>query len=98
MSQTISTSTSRRTQKSTCRRCNRTVIVVEVDGQKVEADPELLNVVPIDGAPAFVMARRAHADLCDTYQREAEKAKLREEQRKWKEKRERKKWAGRPNK
>lgn len=83
MSATLATASSRRSNKSTCRKCNRTVIVLEVDGRKVETDPELINVIPIDGDPAFAMARRAHADLCDRYQQEAAKARLREEARRF---------------
>ncbi len=86
MSATFSTTSSRRTQKSTCRKCNRTVIVLEVDGAKVETDPELINVIPLEGAPAFAMARRAHADLCERYQQDAARAKLREDLRKFNQK------------
>jgi hypothetical protein len=78
VSETLSRS-SRKTLKSTCRRCNRTVIVIEIAGAKVETDPELINVIPLEGAPAFRLARRAHADLCPRYQIEAEKLKLRAE-------------------
>lgn len=76
MSDTISPA-SRRIRKNTCRKCGRTVIVVEIDGRKVEADPELINVIPFEGPAEFLHARRAHADLCSKYQIEAEKAKMR---------------------
>jgi len=76
---------SRGTRKNTCRKCGRTVVVQEIDGAKVETDPELINVVPMKGPPVFVLARRAHADLCQRYQIENEKRaardKLRAEQR-----------------
>jgi hypothetical protein len=57
------------------------VIILEIDGRKVETDPELINVVPLDGAPEFLMARRAHADNCERYVIEAEKRKFRDEER-----------------
>lgn len=83
MSATVSTTTTRRTNKSTCRKCNRTVIVLEIQGRKVETDPELINVVPLDGDPAFVMARRAHADLCERYQLDNQKQRLTEEKKRY---------------
>lgn len=79
MSTTLSPG-SRRSEKSTCRKCKRTVlIVVGADGVRHEVDPELLNVFPFEGGKAFVFARRAHADNCDRYRLEAEKAKARAE-------------------
>lgn len=83
MSETLSPR-SRKSNKSTCRKCNRTVVVIEIEGRTVEVDPEIINTVPIDGAPAFVMSRRAHADLCERYKIETERAKLRAEQRAFK--------------
>lgn len=82
MSASVSTTPrGRRTAKSTCRKCNRTVVVLEIEGRKVETDPELINVVPLDGEPTFVMARRAHADLCERYQETARKERILAEQR-----------------
>jgi hypothetical protein len=72
--------------KSTCRTCNRTILVVDIDGRRAEVDPEIINTVPIDGAPAFVMSRRAHADMCESYMIAARKLKIRAEQREYENK------------
>jgi hypothetical protein len=66
-----------RSRKATCRNCNRTVILAEIDGRKVDMDPELINVVPFNGKAIAMLARRVHADMCQRYQIEAERAKLR---------------------
>lgn len=80
MSETLAGS-SARTRKHTCAKCKRTVYVVVIDGARVETDPELISVVPFDGAPRKIMARRSHAEMCTRYQIEDEKraakAKLR---------------------
>jgi len=47
------------------------VFVVEVDDRHVIVDPELVDVVTFEGAPAKVLARRLHASECLRYQREA---------------------------
>lgn len=50
----------------------------------VETDPELISVV-IFGArkPEVEHARRLHAERCDDYRREGERAKLQEERKAW---------------
>lgn len=56
--------------KSTCRKCNRTVYVVMVGGQRIELDVEaMLCVQALDmGHSAEVIrARRMHSELCATY-------------------------------
>lgn len=71
---------SRRSEKSTCRKCGRTVLLlVGEDLRRYEVDPELLNVFPFEHGKAFEFARRAHADLCDNYKIEGDKAKIRAE-------------------
>lgn len=79
---------SRRASKTTCRRCNHTVHVVIVQGVDgpvtTETDPELISVVPFEARnPAVVFARRLHAERCEDYAREAERAKLADERRVW---------------
>lgn len=82
MSESISTRGSKRSEKSTCRKCNRTILVLPgTDGTRFEVDPELLNVYPFEGGTGFVFARRAHADNCERYVLEASKAKLKAELR-----------------
>lgn len=72
----------RNSEKATCRKCGRTVLLVlGEDGRRYEVDPELLNVFPFESGRAFVFARRAHADLCERYKLEAEKAKFRADQK-----------------
>lgn len=58
--------------KTTCRKCERTVVVINVDGVRYEVDPEIINVVTLDGGE-IVHARRAHADMCTNYQLERDK-------------------------
>lgn len=58
--------------KSTCRKCERTVVVVNVEGVRYEVDPEIINVVTLEGGE-IVHARRAHADMCTSYQVERDK-------------------------
>lgn len=76
MSDTISTG-GKRTQKSTCRKCNRTVYVVAMaDGSRHETDPELIAVIQFEKSPAvIVLARRSHAEMCTKYQSDAERVK-----------------------
>lgn len=76
MSTTISLG-GKRTQKATCRKCNRTVYVVELaDGARHETDPELIAVVQFEKSPAvIVLARRSHAEMCVKYKSDAERVK-----------------------
>lgn len=72
MSATLSP-TGGRSQKSTCRKCNRTVILIPIGAGRVEVDPEIINAVPFEGAKSIMMSRRVHADMCVKYQLENEK-------------------------
>lgn len=68
MTETIA-SGSKRTIKHTCQECRRTVYVVTLpDGARVYVDPELMTVVPFEGAPRKITARRSHSELCLQYQ------------------------------
>lgn len=65
--------------KNTCRKCDRTVVVVEIDGIRYELDPEIINVVTLDGT-AYMMARRAHGENCVRYQVERDKRVARDKE------------------
>lgn len=66
----------RRTNKTTCRKCERTVIVETVDGVTVETDPELIAVIPFESKPAKrITARRLHGEMCHVYRTQAERKK-----------------------
>ncbi len=70
--------------KQTCRTCKRMVVMVDVGGSLVAADPEVIRVV----RPGVVEgARRMHVDMCDTYVEQGRKARLRAEQRDFNRKR-----------
>ncbi len=64
---------SARVSKQTCRDCKWTVYVVVIDGKLVATDPELVAVIPYDGSPRRIFARRIHAELCATRKLEREK-------------------------
>lgn len=67
---------SKKTIKHTCGECKRTVYVVTLpDGERVFVDPELITVVPFEGSPKKITARRSHKELCYRYQLDNEKAK-----------------------
>lgn len=67
--------------KTTCRDCNRNVLLVRVGGELVATDPELMSVVPAqnkmyqgsDSGSRVVMgtkatyARRLHSERCSEY-------------------------------
>ena len=68
MSETLTGST-RRSSKTTCRKCNRTVYVVMTASAEgpvaVETDPELISVILFEQkTPKIDHARRLHADMC----------------------------------
>jgi len=72
-------------RKTTCTACQRTVHMVPVDGSLVAVDPEVIAFVQ-SGVHGGTLAsakrttgRRIHAELCDQYQREAQRAALRRE-------------------
>ena len=65
-----------RSQKSTCRSCNRSVFLVIVDDSHVIVDPELIDVIVFEGQPSKVLARKLHAAACIGYQREARQRDL----------------------
>jgi hypothetical protein len=82
--------------KATCQNCDRTVLVVNVGGEQVMTDPELIMVVAArerrvgpsdDGTGGMAMAtrttwaRRIHGDLCETYKSAAAREKIQREQR-----------------
>lgn len=87
MSETLSGSSKFRSgaSKSTCTSCSRTVHMIPVDGSLVAVDPEIIRVIRVGrhgGALAVsesVPARRLHAELCDTYQRDGRRDALRKE-------------------
>ncbi len=58
---------SSRLQKTTCRKCNRTIYVFVIDGARTETDSELITVISDERPPSIVRARRAHAELCEQY-------------------------------
>ncbi len=67
---------SRGAHKTVCRKCTRTVHIVEIDGQRLELDPELVGVVEFEArTPKRILARRVHADLCLSYQSAAARLK-----------------------
>ena len=78
--------------KSTCQSCERTVIMVPIDGELVAHDPEVIRVTPArqvrgDSGGGIRMgtkttpARRLHGDLCDTYQEQARRDRIASDQR-----------------
>lgn len=84
--------------KATCQNCDRTVLVVNVGGQELTTDPELIMVVPARERPqsqresgggsirmstSATWARRIHADLCETYKQAAVREKIQREQREY---------------
>lgn len=77
-----------RLRKTTCTTCKNTIYVVEINGQRVITDSELIAVVPDRGGRerTLIAARRLHAETCDRRRRDYEKAKLRAEQRAWERK------------
>jgi hypothetical protein len=78
MSTTIAAGSSKRTSKSTCRKCNRTVYVVQIAGELVTTDPELIAVVAFEGVPTQqLLARRVHSEMCLRYVVEADRIKAR---------------------
>lgn len=85
MSQTLSGSSRFRagSAKSTCGNCSRTVHMVTVGDDLVAVDPEVIRIVRV-GTHGGTMtgqlpinARRLHAELCETYQRDDRRAKTR---------------------
>lgn len=77
---------------STCRDCDRMVMLVRIEGSLVATDIELMNVVPaqhITGpsggsvrmGTAATPARRLHSELCETYRDQARKKRLQDEMR-----------------
>ena len=87
MSQTLSGSSKFRSgsSKSTCLSCSRTVHMIPVDGAMVAVDPEVIRVIRVGAhggalaASESVNARRVHAELCDTYQRDSRRDAIRKE-------------------
>jgi len=70
--------------KQTCRNCKRMVVMVDVGGSLVAAEPEVIRVVrqgSVEGG------RRMHVDVCDTYVEQGKKARLMGEQREYNRKR-----------
>lgn len=83
--------------KETCQDCKRTVLMVPVGGELVAADPEIINVIPAvhvqgDGSGGVRMsarttlARRLHAERCESYREADRKAALAAEMRAYNEK------------
>lgn len=80
--------------KTTCRDCNRTVVMVRVGGDLVATDPELITVVAARerspagrDMPGIVMAsrqtwaRRVHAERCTEYREQARRERIAQEMR-----------------
>lgn len=65
-------------RKSVCQKCQRTVAILDLDGVLTAVDPELVNVVPLDGERVAIFARRVHADLCQRYQIDNDRRRARE--------------------
>jgi hypothetical protein len=64
-------------RKETCRACQHTVYIATVDGKDVVTDSELITVVSTSRAPKDktrrterIMARRLHAESCETRARQ----------------------------
>lgn len=60
--------------KTTCRKCNRTVYVVIVDGQRIETDTELIHAI-VRGQSEVMLVRRVHAELCARYEAESKRVR-----------------------
>lgn len=80
--------------KTTCRDCNRTVLLVRVGDGMVATDPELIYVVPathvmgpsgggIKVGASKTLARRLHDELCESYQSKARADRLAAEMREY---------------
>jgi hypothetical protein len=82
--------------KSTCQACSRTVLMINIGGQNIATDPELISVVRVtqrmgDGndVPRLEMAsktdfaRRLHAERCEDYQNQARRERLAAEMRQY---------------
>lgn len=52
-----------------------------VAGVRTELDPELIQVVPMDGKLGIFYARRIHGERCDSYREDARRAKIAEERK-----------------
>lgn len=74
-------------RKSTCRKCNRTVCLVEIDGETVETDPELISVIAFDRTAEVTHARRLHRELCMSYASAAAKLRVDQERKRFNAKR-----------
>lgn len=85
--------------KSTCRDCNRTVMMADLNGTPTALDPELIRVVAATerasvgrDLPLLAMAgrttfaRRLHAERCQGYQDQARRDRIAVEQRAYNEK------------
>lgn len=77
--------------KTTCQNCDRTVVLVDIGDRQVMLDTEIISVVPaitartgsggIRMSTRTTAARRLHAELCDAYRAQAQRAKIAIEQR-----------------
>jgi hypothetical protein len=78
--------------KSTCKDCNRMVVLAQVGGERLAFDPEIVTVLPgtlhrggegvsLRHAAETVPARRLHAERCDTYREADRKARISAEMR-----------------
>lgn len=79
--------------RTTCRDCNRNIMMARVGGELVATDPELITVVPArnetrgDGEPRIRMAesstfaRRLHSERCSEYQEQARRERIAAEMR-----------------
>lgn len=83
--------------KSTCQGCKRTILLVDIGGELTATEPELINVVPasrvtgdagggVRMSTRVTPARQLHAALCEGYQEQAMKARLRAELRAYNQK------------
>lgn len=71
--------------KALCGKCARPVQMVKVDGVAVAVDPEVMSFVPsgrlgeVVAVSSSATGRRVHAELCTTYQLDAERERHRRE-------------------
>lgn len=85
--------------RTTCRDCNRNIMMARVGGELVATDPELITVVPArnearSGEPRIRMAesstfaRRLHSERCMEYQEQARRERIAAEMREFTKKQE----------
>lgn len=73
--------------KSTCGKCSRPVQVIRTDSGPVAVDPEVMAFLPsgrlgevVQGG-ATMTGRRVHAEMCTSYQLEADRVRERDQRK-----------------